>query len=213
MSAGNVRPMVTKILSDPSVISEFHNKPAQLEKTFGLTKADVEVLKAHGMFSKIINQSKKVPGAVSALANSPEVLLTGPVENPRVRTVPIPISRRSTPTPRKYPPPAPPILEPPVHPAPVPDRRPRTHSVAVPGRRSHRISPRHRPHPAPAMPHLEPWRRQLPPVGRPGWFRRHMQHSHCDCCGAILEIAAAAARAVETVTSRYSRKVGCRRVF
>jgi hypothetical protein len=215
MPVANVRPVVTKILDDPGIISEFRNKPARLQKIFGLTKAEVEALKTSGIFSKIIHQSPK--GPVAAPANGVEVLLTGPVENPLVRTGPIPISRKSARRPvppRTYPAIAPPVVKPPVHPAPGPARHPRTHPAPIPQRPPRhpvppRTPPRHRPIPWPAAPHPKP----LPAIRWPGWRRRHLHHAHCDCCMAILEMASAAAQAIQTVASRYTRKVRRRRVY
>jgi hypothetical protein len=224
MPVANVRPVVTKILNDPGILSEFRNKPARLQKTFGLTKAEVEALKASGIFSKVISQNPKA--AVAAPANGMEVLLTGPVENPRIRTGPIPISRKSARRPvrpRKYPAPPPPVVKPPVHPAPGPPRPPRhppTHpAAAIPWRPPrHPVSPqtppRHRPVPWPVAPRPRPWRGwPLAPIRWPGWRRRHLHPAHCDCCMAILEMTSAAARAIETVASRYTRKVRRRRVY
>lgn len=210
MPVVNVRPVVTKILDDPGIISEFRNKPARLQKTFGLTKAEVEALKASGIFSKLINQNPK--GPVAAPANGVEVLLTGPVENPRIRTGPIPISQKSAGRPvrpRRYPAPPAPVVKPPVHPAPGPPRYPRTPAAPI-----LRQPPRHRPIPWPVVPRPRPGRGwPLPPIRWPGWRRRHLHQAHCDCCMALLEMASAAARAIQAVASRYTRTVRRRRVY
>jgi len=178
-------------------------------------------LKASGILSRPINKNAKVMGAVNSPPHTPEVLLTGPVENPLIRSGPITISRRRFPRQNDIPkrphfkPPQPAVSPLARRPAPPFPLRPGTPRRPAPYPSLPQVPPQ--PHrskrpvaPRPAPRHLRP----LPRFWQPGWRWRYTPHwQHCECCTAILEMADAASRAIQKVAARYRRGYRRRRVY